>query len=303
MFPMCATGTIFQIERFALHDGPGIRTTVFLKGCAMRCWWCHSPESQSIGPEPFPRPERCIHCGECLNACTHGALQDTADGVDTLREMCEVCGDCVVACPSGSRDLVGWKITVAELLAEVERDTAFHDRSGGGVTFSGGEPLLQPRFLGEAIGACRARGIHTAVETAGFVPWHSVEVAAAADLVLYDLKLLDEEKHRKYTGVSNRPILSNLARLLATGTNVRVRVPLVPGINDALTDLDALGRALAGLGVRDVDLLPYHTAGLAKYARLGRTPLLPETQAPDAVQVSVACDRLEIAGLSVHVGG
>ena len=300
---MPLTGTIFHIERFAVHDGPGIRTTVFLKGCPMRCWWCHSPESQSSVPEPFLRGDRCIHCGQCLDACEHGAIVELCGEIETLRAHCVVCGACAHACPSGARDIVGREVTVGELVAGLERDTPFFDRSGGGVTFSGGEPLMQAQFLAEAIGACRERAIHTAVETAGFAPWPAIEIAATADLVLFDLKLLDEARHRYFTGVSNAPILENLARLAATRSHVRVRIPLVPGVNDDAAEIDGLGGFLATTTVREVDVLPYHTAGVAKYRRLGREAPLPDAVPPAPADVEAACRRLEQFGLSVHVGG
>jgi pyruvate formate lyase activating enzyme len=300
---MALTGTIFHIERFAVHDGPGIRTTVFLKGCPMRCWWCHSPESQSTVPEPFLRGDRCIHCGTCLDACEQGAVAEIDGEVTTLRARCAVCGECARACPSGAREIVGREVTVEDLLADVARDTAFFDRSGGGVTFSGGEPLMQAGFLDEAIRGCRRLGIHTAVETAGYAPWPAVEVAATADLVLFDLKFRDEARHWHYTGVSNRPILENLVRLAAAIDAVRVRIPLVPGVNDDEAELDGMGGFLATTSIREVDLLPYHTAGLAKYRRLGRDAPLPDVAAPSPEALEAACRRLQGFGLSVHVGG
>jgi pyruvate formate lyase activating enzyme len=300
---MPPTGTIFLVERFALHDGPGIRTTVFFKGCPMRCWWCHSPESQSTVPETLVRADRCIRCGECLQACEHGAIAEADGEFTTLRAHCAVCGACAQVCPSGAREIAGREVTVAELVAEIERDVAFFDGSGGGVTFSGGEPLMQAAFLGDAIRACRELGIHTAVETAGFAPWPAVELAATADLVLFDLKLHDEARHRFYTGVSNRPILENLARLAATSANLRVRIPLVPGVNDTAAEVDGLGRFLASAGIREVDLLPYHTAGVAKYRRLGRSAPMPEAVPPSPSQVEAARRHLERFGLFVRAGG
>src|SRR5512134_2756116 len=162
---MAATGLVFLIERFAVHDGPGIRVAVFLKGCPLRCWWCHSPESQRARPELSIKADRCIVCGTCVPACTHDAIEEIDGEYATWRERCTACGDCTDLCPTGARAIVGREITVLELLAEIDRDRVFVDRSGGGVTFSGGEPLMQPAFLAEALAACRAAGLHTAVET------------------------------------------------------------------------------------------------------------------------------------------
>lgn len=297
-------GTIFHLARFAIHDGPGIRTVVFLKGCPLRCWWCHSPEGQLAGPELLLRRDRCIRCGQCLEACPHGAIRDAGDGFDTLAAECALCGTCAAACPTGAREIAGRTVTVHELLSEIERDIVFYDQSGGGVTFSGGEPLAQAAFLEAMLEACRERAIHTAIETSGFAPVDRFQaVAALADLVLFDVKLLDDERHRRVTGVSNRTILENLARLARWHRAVRVRIPLVPGVNDAPADLDAIGRFVASLGLRAVDVLPYHTAGAAKYARLGRPYLLADAPpaAPDTVASAVRA--LEASGLSVHVGG
>lgn len=297
-------GTIFHLARFAIHDGPGIRTVVFLKGCPLRCWWCHSPEGQLAGPELLLRRDRCIRCGQCLEACPHGAIRDAGDGFDTLAAECALCGTCAAACPTGAREIAGRTVTVHELLSEIERDIVFYDQSGGGVTFSGGEPLAQAAFLEAMLEACRERAIHTAIETSGFAPVDRFQaVAALADLVLFDVKLLDDERHRRVTGVSNRAILENLARLARWHRAVRVRIPLVPGVNDAPADLDAIGRFVASLGLRAVDVLPYHTAGAAKYARLGRPYLLADAPpaAPDTVASAVRA--LEASGLSVHVGG
>jgi pyruvate formate lyase activating enzyme len=297
-------GTIFHLARYAIHDGPGIRTVVFLKGCPLRCWWCHSPESQLPGPELLVRRDRCIRCGQCLAACPHHAIHDGGDGFETLTGECALCGTCAAVCPTGAREIAGRRVTVSELLAEIERDVVFYDQSGGGVTFSGGEPLAQAAFLEAMLAACRERAIHSAIETSGFAPIDRFQaVAALADLVLFDVKLLDDERHRRVTGVSNRIILENLARLARWHRAVRVRVPLVPGVNDAPSDLDAIGRLLASLGLHAVDVLPYHTAGAAKYARLGRPYRLAGAPPPSSDVVAGAVRALEASGLAVHVGG
>jgi len=197
---MAATGLVFWIARFAVHDGPGIRVTVFLKGCPLRCSWCHSPESQLPKPEIMLKNDRCLICGTCAPLCRHDAIALTDDGYDTNRERCQACGECVDACPAEARTLAGRTMTVTELVADIEKDRVFLDRSGGGVTFSGGEPLMQPDFLAEAIAACRAAGWHTAVETSGYGTPPAVAAAATADLILFDLKVHDEAQHRRASG-------------------------------------------------------------------------------------------------------
>lgn len=298
-----ATGLVFWIERFAIHDGPGIRVTVFLKGCPLRCAWCHSPESQSPEPELLLKDDRCLVCGTCAPFCGHDAIVETPDGYATDRDRCEACGDCVKACPSGARTIAGQAWSVPALLAEIEKDRVFLDASGGGVTFSGGEPLMQPVFLREAIEACRAAGLHTAVETSGFGSRQAINAAARADLILFDLKIADEERHRQYTGVSNRTILDNFAYLAARHRNVHVRVPVIPGVNDDDQNLMAIGGLARANGITRIDLLPYHTAGIAKYARLGRPYSLPDVAAQPLEALDPARQQLETLGLTVHLGG
>jgi pyruvate formate lyase activating enzyme len=300
---MGTTGLIFWIERFAVHDGPGIRVAVFLKGCPLRCAWCHSPESQSARPELVLKTDRCLLCGTCMPFCRHDAIAGDDAGFTTDRARCDACGDCVEECPAGARAIAGHPLTVPELLAEIEKDRVFVDTSRGGVTFSGGEPLMQPAFLAEAIAACRAAGFHTAVETSGFGTRPAIEAAAHADLVLFDLKLYDDARHRRFTGVSNRVILDNFMHLAGRQTAVRVRIPLIPGINDDEDNLQALGSLARAGGVSQVDLLPYHTAGRAKYARLGRPYPLPDAEPPSRDNLIRARQRLERLGLDVHLGG
>jgi pyruvate formate lyase activating enzyme len=300
---MGATGLIFAIERFAIHDGPGIRVAVFLKGCPLRCWWCHSPESQSPEPELLLKADRCLVCGSCVPFCSHDAIGDTGDGYVTDRARCETCGDCTDACPTDARSIAGQRWSVLDLLAEIERDRPFLSRSGGGVTFSGGEPLMQPVFLGEAIDACRAAGLHTAVETSGFGSRAALAAAARADLVLFDLKILDDDRHARYTGVSNRVILENFRALASHHPAVRVRVPVIPGINDDADNLQAIGTLARSCGVERVDLLPYHSAGLAKYPRLGRDYQLPDLPSLRPEALAPVRRRLERLGLTVHIGG
>lgn len=301
---MSVTGTVFRIERFSIHDGPGIRTTVFLKGCPLRCSWCHSPESQSTMPEFMPAPGRCIACGMCVAACPEHAI--AAPGGLAPREVCRLCGTCADACPTGARVLVGQQMSVASVIATIERDRIFYDESGGGVTISGGEPLMQAVFVQAIVDECRARAVHVAVDTSGFGDRASVD-RVRPDLFLFDLKLVDEPRHRAATGVSNRVILENLARLAATRASARsdliVRFPFIPGINDDEDNVREMGRLLASLHIPRIDVLPYHRAGMAKYERLGREYPLPDTEPPSGERVAQAVAMLSQYGLDVGVGG
>jgi pyruvate formate lyase activating enzyme len=279
------TGTIFNIQRFSLHDGPGIRTTVFLKGCTLQCFWCHNPEGQKVRPEIQFFPARCLQCGACVKACEHGG-HVIADGQHTYRrEVCVVCGACVDVCPAGGLERAGRRATVDEVLREVLADRAFYRESGGGVTLSGGEPLVQREFTLALLERSRAEGVHTAIETAGHVPWADLaRVLPATDLVLMDLKQLDPEKHRAATGVGNERILANARQLAATNQPVVFRVPVIPTVNDTVADIGALAgfvRELIALRDRQhggnghapaalaLELLPFHCLGEGKYRSLG----------------------------------
>jgi pyruvate formate lyase activating enzyme len=296
-------GTVLRLERFAIHDGPGIRTTVFMKGCPLRCAWCHSPESQDMDPEFMPLADRCVRCGACTDSCPHH-VPPAADATALAPPACTTCGNCASVCPSGARELVGHRTTVPALLGLLERDRIFYDESGGGVTFSGGEPLMQPEFLLEAVDACREAGLHVAVDTCGLGDTGVLlDVARSAHLFLFDLKIMDDDRHRTYTGASNGRILLNLERLANAHRQVIVRFPLIPGVNDDEANVRAIGAFLASLRLTRVDVLPYHRAGLAKYHRLLRPYALPETQPPTPDAVVRAARVLEGCGLIVRPGG
>ncbi len=299
-----ADGRVLRIERFAIHDGPGIRTTVFLKGCPLRCAWCHSPESQAFEAEFMPHPDRCVQCGACTEACPYHAVEPAAVAAQVAPDVCIRCGACVDACPTGARELVGRTYSVDALMAEIERDRIFYDESGGGVTLSGGEPLVQPAFTLEVVRACRASGIHVAVDTCGHVDTLALlEVAHDADLFLFDVKIMDEARHRAFTGVSNVRILHNLERLAEVHPNVRIRFPLIPGVTDDDANVRALGAFLASLQLRRIDVLPYHRAGLARYARLHRPYTLNAVLPPDHDVQDHVSRLFEECGLIVRPGG
>jgi pyruvate formate lyase activating enzyme len=300
-----ATGLVFDIKKFSIHDGPGIRTTVFFKGCPLRCSWCHNPEGLALGQEMTFWANRCIRCGACLPICAQSAISWNGDVPSADREKCTLCGACVEVCYAEAREIVGREMTVAQVMAEIERDVAFYDESGGGVTFSGGEPLLQPEFLIALLRACKEKEIHTVLDTSGCSPWEILDgVREYVDLFLYDLKLVDEARHRKFTGVFNGPILRNLQMLSTRGHNIILRAPIIPGINDDDKDIRQAGAFAAALPcLNEVDVLPYHRAGTEKYSRLHKVYDLPETHPPSDERMAHIAQILQGFGLKVKRGG
>jgi len=296
-------GLVFDIQRYALHDGPGIRTTVFFKGCPLTCWWCHNPEGRSPKPDLMFFENRCLVCGDCIRVCPHGAVHCLKGEVRTDSE-CQVCGTCAEACPAGARKVAGRHMTVAEVMREVEQDLIFWDESGGGVTFSGGEPLAQPRFLESLLDACREKRIHTVLETCGLANRDVVlGLSEKAGLVLFDLKTLDPVKHKKFTGVSNDSIVANLEALAAKHTAVMVRYPIIPEINDDSENVGRMVSLLSRLRLWQIHLLPYHESGTEKYKRLGMEFRLDDIKAPPASLVTKIAAEFEKAGFKVKVGG
>ena len=300
------TATVFDIQRCSLHDGPGIRTTVFLKGCPLRCLWCHNPESMDSRPQLAFTASRCIGCRECLRACPNG-VHAIVEGKRVInRGLCQRCGRCVEVCHSEALELMGREMALEEVLAEVARDQAFYASSGGGVTLSGGEPLLQPEFATAFLQACRRQGLHTVLDTSGYAPWESLlAVAREADLVLFDLKHTDDARHRELTSVSNRVILDNLARLASEQIDLRVRAPVIPGCNDEEDNYRTMAAYLGRLDVRTlrVDLLPYHQLGSVKHSRLGTEYGLHNVKPPTSERLESLASILRTGGFQVQVGG
>lgn len=299
-------GVIFDIARYAIHDGPGIRTTVYMKGCPLNCRWCHNPEGISPKPQISYQKNRCIGCGSCVSVCPLGAVSRAEDGSIRIDySICTACGDCAEACNSLALELVGKEMTVDELMSVIEKDKAFYDESGGGVTFSGGEPFLQPAFLLNALAECRNRGIRTAVETCGFCGSEILmDAAQQTDLFLFDVKLMDSTRHNEAAGVPNERILENLSKLIEKDYNVTVRFPLIPGINDDGADIESLGRFLGSLKKTPaLHILPFHELGREKALRFGGLYKMSGSVPPGRERVEEIADALRKRNIEVIIGG
>jgi pyruvate formate lyase activating enzyme len=289
------TGTIFDIDQTALHDGPGVRMTVFLKGCPLECAWCHSPESQARVREVVWYETRCGNCGACIEACPRGirrpGLIDAED-----RAQCTICGACVEACPAGALEVTGREATAGEIADTAERLKPFFARTGGGVTITGGEPTAQPDFAHAIASLCRDADIHVALETCGLAPWDALaRLAEVVDLWLYDLKLADSAAHAEYTGAPNERIIENLRSLLESGADVLVRVPLIPGVNDDEATIREIAELAAEVGVEDIELLPFNPATGGKYSWLGLPDPMPDAERQGAERIAeleAVCEEL-----------
>lgn len=264
-------GLIFNIQRFSINDGPGIRTTVFFKGCPLRCKWCHNPESQKTSPELLFLNEKCVGCGKCVSVCKNN-VHVLSDKHHIFREFCTFCGECENICSADALELAGKSFTAEDVMKHVMRDKLFYDSSGGGITLSGGEPFLQFDFMLELLKLLKENGLHTCIETCGFTDTKKIiEAAAYTDIFLFDWKITDSVLHKEYTGVDNALILKNLKALDENGSKIILRCPIIPGINDNMEHFKGIADIANSLkSVIGIDIAPYHELGLSKLARLER---------------------------------
>lgn len=298
------SGIIFDLQRFSLHDGPGLRTNVFFKGCSLRCDWCCNPESQRPTPEVAVFPANCFGCGDCLDVCPQEALQLKEGKIVRDEWRCDYCGQCMPVCAAGALRLIGRVVTAGEVLQEVLRDAAFYGQAVGGLTLTGGEPTSQPEFALALLRLAKAEHLHTALETCGQASWEVLEMLLPyLNLVLYDIKHMDTKRHLQATGSGNELILENVQRLVEAGANVILRFPLIPGFNTDETHLHQLADFASRLGIAEIHLLPYHTLGRAKYGALGRNYSMTGVPPMKEGEAETLAEIIRSHGLIVKVGG
>lgn len=295
---------IFNIQKFSVHDGPGIRTTVFFKGCTLKCLWCHNPESQNLKQEMLYDREKCVMCGMCEKVCPQKAITNVNNSMVTDMDKCDFCGECVTYCLYGARQIAGKEYTVEQVVKEVVKDKVFYEQSGGGVTLSGGEPLVQIDFAEELLRRLKDEGIKTAVDTCGAIKFEYLERAAKyADLFLYDLKLMDDEKHKEFIGSSNKLIIDNLQKLAKIHDNIYLRMPIIEGVNAEVSHIEKTIELIEGLNIKKVYLLPYHDIAKHKYKKLGREYEEAKMQVPSNEKMNSFKDMFARKGYEVKIGG
>lgn len=297
---------IFDIKRYAINDGPGIRIAIYFKGCPLRCAWCHNPESQIPKVQKMYTASKCIGAQDCIEVCPEDALKLTSEGIITDYERCSLCGLCADACPTKAIEMSGKLYNQDELLQIIERERIHIEHSEGGVTFSGGEPLMYPDFLISMLKACGEKNLHRTVDTCGNAPSKTLlKVAEHTDLFLYDLKLMDSVQHKKWTGVDNRLILENLRILSENGANLNIRIPFIQNVNTSKSEITKMARFIAALPGKTplISLLPYHNIAAHKYAKLGSDYEEFEMKEPTEEEINSAVDIFTMRGIEVEVGG
>ena len=298
-------GLVSDIQRFSIHDGPGIRTIVFLKGCPLNCLWCSNPETQRYAKEVMYSKELCLHCQQCVDRCKNKAIRAnvfTSDRID--RTLCSGCGECVEVCPSKAMVLKGRWMTVSEVIDEAEKDIPFYHTSGGGITISGGEPFFQPDFLENLLIKCKEHNLHTAVETTGCCNWEEIRKSLDyIDLFLFDIKMIDSSKHTEATSLPNDIIIDNLKRIAELNKAMIIRVPLIPQYSADESNLNEIGRLAQKLDIKQIHLLPYHKFGVSKYQKLNRAYSLKECDVLESDEIEASRELLEQFGLEVCIGG
>ena len=294
---------VLSVQKFSIHDGPGIRTTVFFKGCPLHCTWCHNPESQRFTADLMVDNEKCTGCATCVSHCPRQAINTSLVHQFTDRNSCSRCGECVDFCLSNAREVAGQALSESELLVEILKDQIFYEQSGGGVTFSGGEAMCHINTLEALAAKCKLRGLHVAIDTCGYVPQDSFErILPYTDLFLYDLKLIDPARHQHHTGQNNALILENLRYLSGAGAEINLRLPLIEGINAAMEDINAILCFIKPLRITRVNLLPYHNTGASKYAKLG-LPTALSLCPPSPARLEAIQHQFTDAGLETRIGG
>ena len=295
---------ITDIQRYSVHDGPGIRTLVFFKGCPLRCQWCHNPETHSPFPEILYKEELCIGCGACLKRCEHNAIKILNGKVVNNKEACTLCGKCVETCYAEAREISGKYYTIDEVYNASMRDQEFYKHTGGGVTLSGGEVLMHAEFASKLLKKLKESGINTAIETCGYASWENVQkVVQYTDLLLFDVKHSDEEIHKKFTGVSNKLILDNLHKISDMGKSIIVRVPLIPGVNDSVEVLTNIARIAEDVHAKELHILPFHQIGMSKWEAAGKDYKFRDVKEPTTDEVQELVDKVGVIKILVVIGG